>query len=317
VLFYKGVLAVLPPKCRPVDVLRGRLALWKEGRFLELWAAACKKAAFPSRSAEAPVPTRRVLALVEEGQLSAAIRTLNSDPPAPVTEHTFAQMLEKHPEGPTPLCPDVRSEPHTVEVGAVVSAVRLFSNTSAGGLSGLRPAHLRLLLGAVGLVDVQHRLAAVVNRLLSGTLPAVARRYVCGANLTALVKKDKSLRPIACGDVWRRLAARCVCRDFGGRFSEVLAPFQFGVSLQEGREALVHAARVLYEQASSSSDFVVLKFDFQNAFNCVRRQSFLDEVAARFPSLLPFVSLCYGAPSVLQFGDRQLESTSGVQQGEG
>src|SRR5690606_13003722 len=57
-------------------------------------------------------------------------------------------------------------------------------------------------------------------------------------------------------------------------------------------------------------------FDFRNAFNCVSRQSFLDEVAVHFPSLLPFVSLCYGSPSVLQFGSRQVLSTRGVQQGD-
>ena len=42
----------------------------------------------------------------------------------------------------------------------------------------------------------------------------------------------------------------------------------------------------------------------------------MDEVATRFPSLSPFVSLCYGASSVLLFVDRHLASTSGVQQGD-
>jgi hypothetical protein len=57
----------------------------------------------------------------------------------------------------------------------------------------------------------------------------------------------------------------------------------------------VHAARFLFEGSASKSDFYVLKFDFKNAFNCVSRQAFLDQVAARFPSLFPFVSLCYGS----------------------
>jgi hypothetical protein len=78
----------------------------------------------------------------------------------------------------------------------------------------------------------------------------------------------------------------------------------------------VHAARFLYEGSVGKSDFHVLKFDFKNAFNCVSRQAFVDQVAVQFPSLLPFVSLCYGSPSVLRFGDRELLSTSGVQQGD-
>src|SRR5690606_23633304 len=109
--------------------------------------------------------------------------------------------------------------------------------------------------GAVSLVEVQQRVTAVVNRLLAGFLPPVTRQYTCGANLTALTKKDKSLRPIACGDVWRRLAARCVCRDFSDRFRECLAPSQFGVALEGGAEAVAHAARLLYEQGQDSSDF--------------------------------------------------------------
>jgi hypothetical protein len=130
-----------------------------------------------------------------------------------------------------------------------------------------------------------------------------------------LVKKDGSLRPIACGDVWRRLSARCVCKEFSARFLEALSPHQFGVAVKGGSEVLVHAARLLYEGAQGQPDFFLLKFDFRNAFNCVSRQAFLDEVAAKFPTLLPFVSLCYGASSALQFGERQLSSTSGVQQG--
>jgi len=165
-------------------------------------------------------------------------------------------------------------------------------------------------------VEVRERITAVVNRLLAGELPPLARAYVCGANLSALAKKDGGLRPIACGDVWRRLAARCVCKDFADRFREVLAPQQFGVAVRGGTEVLVHASRLLFEEASQKSDFQLLKFDFKNAFNCVSRQAFLDEVATRFPSLFPFVSLCYGASSVLLFGDRRLASTSGVQQGD-
>jgi hypothetical protein len=73
----------------------------------------------------------------------------------------------------------------------------------------------------------------LVKRLLQGSSPAPAtsRRWL----------KDKSLRPIACGDVWRRLAARCACKDFADRFRESLAPHQFGVAVPGGTEILVHA----------------------------------------------------------------------------
>src|SRR6185437_4586972 len=140
--------------------------------------------------------------------------------------------------------------------------------------------------------------------------------FVCGANLTALLKKDGGLRPIACGDVWRRLTARCVCKNFAQEFRQALDPHQFGVAISGGTEILVHTARMLYEKALDRPDFFLLKFDFRNAFNCISRQVFLDEVASKFPALYAFVSQCYAVPSNLQFGDMILLSMCGVQQGD-
>ena len=96
----------------------------------------------------------------------------------------------------------------------------------------------------------------------------------------------RALRPIACGDVW--LAAKCVCKNFSKEFLEALDPHQFGVAISGGTEILVHTARMLYEKAIERPDFFLLKFDFRNAFNCVSRQVFLDELAKKFPSLYPF-----------------------------
>ena len=225
-------------------------------------------------------------------------------------------MEERHPSSPDPNLSEVKVEAHQVVVHTVVDSVRQFSNVSAGGMSGLRPAHLRFLCSAVGLVDVQTRMTDVVNRMLSGTLPPLTRQFVCGANLSALLKKDGGLRPIACGDVWRRLTARCVCKDLAPRFAHILSPHQFGVAVKGGLEALVHTARVVQELARGNSDFFLLKFDFQNAFNMVSRQAFLDEVRSHFPEMYRFVSTCYGTSSVLRFGERQLSSTCGVQQGD-
>jgi hypothetical protein len=126
---------------------------------------------------------------------------------------------------------------------------------------------------------------------------ALPERYVCGANLTALGKKDKSLRPIACGDVWRQLAGRCACKDFADRFRESLAPHQFRVAVP-GTEILVHAARFLFEGSVSKSDFYVLKFDFKNAFNSA---GVLRSGCGAFPQF-PFLR----APSALLFGEREL-----------
>ena len=230
VLFAKCVLRTLPPANkgrRPLDVLRQRLDDWLEGRLEELWAAAT--APQPPKSVPAlPLASRvsasRIAALVEDFHLSAAVKALNAEPPAKVNDESYAAMEERHPRadppdlGEAPVFP-----PHSVVPERVLECVREFKTTSAGAMSGLRPAHLRFFLGTHSQVDILVRMTEVVNKMLTGTLPVMTRRYVCGANLTALAKKDGGLRPIACGDVWRRLTAKCVCKNFADDFRGSLA----------------------------------------------------------------------------------------------
>ena len=192
----KCLLRTLPPSNkgpRPVDVLRQRLEDWKSGRLDELWQAAV--APHPVKATPAPAPTSqvpvsRIAALVEDFHLSAAVKALNTDPPAKVTDESYKAIEERHPHADVPVlgtAPHI--PPHTVVPERVLDCIREFKTTSAGAMSGLRPAHLRFFLGAHAHVDVLHRMTDVVNKLLTGTLPATTQKYACGANLT-VVKKD-------------------------------------------------------------------------------------------------------------------------------
>jgi hypothetical protein len=49
---------------------------------------------------------------------------------------------------------------------------------------------------------------------------------VAGAPLTALNKKAGGIRPIAVGDVLRRLVSKCVCEQLAVEFREYLSPNQ-------------------------------------------------------------------------------------------
>ena len=63
-------------------------------------------------------------------------------------------------------------------------------------------------------------------------------------------------------------------------------------------------------------DFLLLKIDFENAFNMVSRKAFLEVVYNSFPAIYEWVQFCYGSPSHLLFGDSLISSSSGVQQGD-
>ena len=61
---------------------------------------------------------------------------------------------------------------------------------------------------------------------------------------------------------------------------------------------------------------VLLKIDFRNAFNSVRRDVLLAKVKEKIPELYAFVYQCYEDQSILFFGDFSLDSQEGVQQGD-
>lgn len=82
----------------------------------------------------------------------------------------------------------------------------------AGGPDGLRPQHLKDLIGpsaTVGGPLLLSALTSLVNLMLRGATPVPIRTFFFGAKLVALRKKQGGVRPIAVGCTLRRLAAKC------------------------------------------------------------------------------------------------------------
>jgi len=86
-----------------------------------------------------------------------------------------------------------------------------FPSGSAGGLDGLRPQYLKYMLctqnGAAG-AQLLKSVTELVNAMLSGAIPLEMCPILFGANPSALKKKDGGIRPIAIGNVFRRLASK-------------------------------------------------------------------------------------------------------------
>ena len=96
--------------------------------------------------------------------------------------------------------------------------------------------------------------------------------------------------------------------------SSALTPLQLGYGVPSGCEAAARAARQYFE--SMPSNHVLLKVDFRNAFNSVRRDKILEAVKSPIPELFLFVSSAYTIPSYLVCGDSIILSEEGVQQGD-
>ena len=126
-------------------------------------------------------------------------------------------------------------------------------------------------------------------------------------------KASGGLRPIAVGNILRRLTSKLFARALDTKMKTLLAPHQLGVGSRNGCETAVHTVK---QAVKLSPDKWVLQLDLQNAFNRVNRSSMLAEVARVIPECLSWAVSCYGTPSHLQFGNSVLSSSSGVQQGD-
>ena len=109
--------------------------------------------------------------------------------------------------------------------------------------------------------------------------------------------------------------AKTITSSLGEEIGRKLRPTQLGFGTPGGCEAAVHASRRFLASAEVDKK-TLLKLDYRNAFNTLRRDVLLTVVKEEFPKLFPFIWQLYSSPSSLMFGDVILQSATGVQQGD-
>jgi hypothetical protein len=250
----------------------------------------------------------------EDGQYGKAVQSLGSHGVAQPSRETTQILLNKHPTGP-PLRPmdGASVTPLVADADEVMKVLLSFPKGSACGRSGLRFQHLLEMVGA--LPEFVHPLLNLVNLLLAGQAPACIAPFLASAPLVPLLKKDGGIRPIAVGEVMRRLVSKIAARRLLPKAAKLLNPLQLGVGTPNGTEGLIHGLNRILASASDPS-LVILAVDFKNAFNEVSRQDMVDQVAKEFPEILQWVNLTYACEALLFSGSDIILSTSGVQQGD-
>ena len=253
------------------------------------------------------------------GDVTAAVRIIASDDSVitPTSEVVTALRL-KHPPSPHDLRPPP-TEPVTktssVSEEEVMVALKSFRPSSAGGVDGLRPGHLKDLVApqtAEAGRRLMKALANLCSKLLLGQVPQHARDLLFAANLTALRKKDGGIRPIAVGNVFRRLASKIAAKRVIPELRRQLPLVQLGVGVSGGCEDAAHAVRAFVQSSVVHENNVLIKFDMQNAFNTVRRDHFLEVCSSRAPSILHLASTAYATSSHLVIGNETILSETGV-----
>jgi hypothetical protein len=83
----------------------------------------------------------------------------------------------------------------------------------------------------------------LVNTLASGRGPSTFATWLCVHHLQRSHKPNGSVRPIAVGEVIRRLVVKCLMARVKQSAQALLAPLQMGVAVQGGAEAIIHTTR--------------------------------------------------------------------------
>ncbi len=176
-------------------------------------------------------------------------------------------LRDKHPNDSPPSIPENHTPALQVSPTQVSTALSSFSPAAGPGPSGERPSHLQAAIQCANSAGAEHALHSttmIINTLLAGKAPEGCAEWIAGARLFAIKKKSQGIRPIASGDVTRRLVAKVCCTHMQGQAKHVFQPFQFGVGIPGGAEAIVHSVRALSEADPGPA---VLTIDFRNAFN--------------------------------------------------
>ena len=220
----------------------------------------------------------------------------------------------------TPPTSEIVSQALQLTNNQIRKAILSFPGDSAGGCDLLRPQHLKDLISKPSGDNGDHLLKAITrvcNIMLRGDLPNEILPVFYGASLIAFSKPNGGARPIAVGNTLRRFTAKAAAFALKNDTKNKLFPYQLGVGVSGGAEAIVHSGRsYCTSKASSSQPTAFLKIDFENAFNTIRRDAFLSTVRDELTCLFPFLHQCYFNSSILFFNGFTLNSAEGVQQGD-
>ena len=310
-----------PNNCRDN---RQRIKSWKEGNISDLWSNATKRPKERTKKNSKPSPdfnVRRAKELAGLGQFGRAAKALFSDGLVSKSDESLKDLLSLHPSADPPVFSGRDESPlaYQVESEFVHKSLKSFPSGTAAGPSRWFPEHF---VHAVECPTPQtaartlESLNRVVNILAAGQAPSSLSPWLCSANLFATAKPKGGVRPIAVGEVLRRLTAKCLAKAANAEARDFLCPHQLGVATSGGSEAIVHATKMTVKKCSEHGHQGVLTVDFENAFNTLDRTEILLQVRNRLPGLSAFVEFTYGHYSRLLFEDVILNSEKGVQQGD-
>ena len=252
-----------------LNSIRCRIRRWKAGAFNDLWSEVLQEEKRlhnrrkrqnndNSQRSQRAANARRARHAVGDDQYRKAIQALASDVLALPTVEVVDEMLSKHPQVTPPSIPaDSVPPPAQIAEVDIVRALKSFPAGTAPGPSSLRANHIKEAVFCPSPDRANYALRSlvrVVNLLCAVHAPSEVVPYLCGATLFACKKKRGGVRPIAVGEVLRRLTSKCISRAVQAEAIRTLVPLQVGVGISAGCEAIVHSVTCVVEESNISPD---------------------------------------------------------------
>jgi len=274
-------------------------------------AEAQEPAARPRRGPTAYLTAAAVHRHLANCNVTKAANCLDEAPIAEASPEVIERLITLHPEEPQPEVPAPDDAPLEITQAQLADVLHNLPRGKAGGPSGWTYEHVRAAANSSkACFDAILRL---VNGIVRGALPHTPRLFDC--RLLPTGSLDTKIRPIAISEVWLRIAALCALAALPG-IGNSLLHLQVGVGVSGGAEIVPHALRAALAAAPGSA---LLRVDFSNAFNAMRRAPMLRAVSKRCPKLFRLAHWLYGrhtrlwvegapasaAPIISQRGARQ------------
>jgi len=289
--------------------LKARLSLWEKGDLTALLSEArCIQAHLPTRprSKAASKSTSKVnentfAKMVYNDRVGTATRYLSSGGGggvlsmddvvgSGVDQRSVAEVLrEKHPKPqplvPTALLEDEYEPPDPVMYEALTPAlIRRVTHRVSGsaGPSGLDAvAWQRMITAFKGASDsLAAALASAAKCLCTKAMDAMHLQAFLAARLIPL-DKNPGVRPIAVGEVFRRIVGKAIMSVIERDVVKATAPIQLCVGIPAACEVAISS---LVRQYSSEDVDGILLVDASNAFNSLNRATALHNIPKVCPA---------------------------------
>ena len=259
------------------------------------------------------------------GQAKRALKQTLSIAPTH-TEATYNQLRRLHPQTVQEMPPIPEDAvDHLLgksDMDAFIKHIHKIDNGSTPGPSQWSGHMLRVLTADSTCME---SLMDLMNDIINGKIPAAARSFLMASRLIAIYKdaEQQSVRPIAIGEVFYRLASRIISREAILRAKTILKN-QYGVGHKDGTAQVVHQLQTRISDVANPK--AAISIDIRNAFNECSRAHVMKTVYrhGELDCLWKMVDFVYSSSTTLWTVDADgcmksspsLQSAQGVRQGD-